>query len=168
MRTAEVRLAALDDEQRSARIRLAEVLQNNPAICFAPRSSITAELCMAAVKQLEQLEKSAQKTGERLIYISGKISGDPLYKQKFNDAEEELINAGYIVCNPARYAPCDVEWSKAMRMVVAIMLQCGGVALLPDWEESRGAKIEERLARDTGIETLPIAGWLKRAADGAK
>jgi hypothetical protein len=50
-----------------------------------------------------------------------------------------------------------------MRIVLAVMLQCDGVALLPDWEDSRGAKIEERLAGELGIETLPIDGWIKRA-----
>jgi hypothetical protein len=100
----------------------------------------------------------------RLIYLSGKISGDPRYEEKFKEAQEILANAGYRVKNPVDFVPARALWAEAMRIVLAVMLQCDGVALLPDWEKSRGAKIEERLAGELGIETLPIADWLKRAA----
>jgi hypothetical protein len=40
------------------------------------------------------------------------------------------------------------------------MLNSDGLALLPDWEESKGARIEERLAREVGIPVKPIEEWI--------
>jgi hypothetical protein len=46
-----------------------------------------------------------------------------------------------------------------MKTVVREMLTCDGVALLPDWKESRGAKIEERLARELEMDVRNISEW---------
>ena len=36
-----------------------------------------------------------------MIYVSGKITGDKNYKQKFEKAANKLISFGYDVFNPA-------------------------------------------------------------------
>jgi len=94
------------------------------------------------------------------IYISGKITGDSNYYKKFLDAENRLYEAGFEPVNPAALAPANADWNKAMRTVVGVMLKCDGIALLPDWKGSRGAVIEERLARDVGLPVKPLAEWL--------
>jgi hypothetical protein len=95
------------------------------------------------------------------IYISGKITGDKNYRKKFFDAEVSLYEAGYYPKDPASCTFRGEDWGFAMRTVLRLMLLSDGVALLPDWEESKGAKIEERLAREVGLPVKPIAEWIK-------
>lgn len=95
------------------------------------------------------------------IYISGKITGDPIYRDKFNGAEEQLRDAGYDVINPASLVPeDDVTWNDAMKVCIAAMMGADGIATLPDWFKSRGARLENKLALDLEIPTRPLYGWL--------
>ena len=96
------------------------------------------------------------------IYISGKITGDNDYRAKFLRAGNKLFDAGYYPVNPALLALKGTPWEKAMRDVLKAMLDCDGVALIPDWKRSKGAKIEERLAREVGIPVKPIEEWIAR------
>jgi hypothetical protein len=41
------------------------------------------------------------------------------------------------------------------------MLKSDGVALLPDWSESKGAMIEASLAQEVGIPVKPIEEWVE-------
>jgi hypothetical protein len=95
------------------------------------------------------------------IYISGKITGDSGYRKKFLDAAASLRRAGYCPLNPAALGlPVD-GWSAAMREALTLMLKSNGVAVLPGWRKSRGAKIEVRLARGLGIPVKPLRKWIK-------
>jgi hypothetical protein len=95
----------------------------------------------------------------RKVYLCGKITGDDDYRSKFFEAEKKLFEAGFYPVNPAAVVPHDTEWEAAMRLAISLMLQCDGVALLPDWEQSRGAKIEKQLAGDLGLLVMPIKNW---------
>jgi hypothetical protein len=97
------------------------------------------------------------------IYISGKITGDSGYRQKFLDAAASLRRAGYCPLNPAPLGMPVDDWSAAMREALRLMLESGGVAVLPGWRKSRGAKIEVHLARGLGIPVKPLREWLKEA-----
>jgi hypothetical protein len=97
--------------------------------------------------------------GKMKIYISGRITGDGNYREKFLDAENRLYGAGHFPLNPAACVSPDTDWNGAMRTAVCLMLKSEGVALLPDWNESKGAIIEVRLAREVGIPVKPIEEW---------
>jgi hypothetical protein len=99
------------------------------------------------------------------IYISGRKTGDYNYREKFLDAEKRLRDAGYNPCNPAALPVPGADWNGAMRAALRLMLESDGVALLPDWQKSKGAKIEARLAREVGIPAKPIEEW--KEATGA-
>jgi hypothetical protein len=95
------------------------------------------------------------------LYIAGKVTGENGYKIKFYNAAMWLRVAGYSVCSPAEHGLENAAWRDAIRCLIPKMLECDGVALLPDWRRSRGAKIEARLAREVGIPVRPVRGWLK-------
>lgn len=88
------------------------------------------------------------------IYIAGKMSGLPDFGYPLFNAEATRLRAlDYIVCNPAENPepPCG-SWNEYMRMAIAQLITCDTIALLPGWENSRGANIERKLAVDLGME----------------
>jgi hypothetical protein len=94
------------------------------------------------------------------IYVCGKITGDPNYREKFFEEDERLHSLGYEPVDPASFIAANEPWEKAMRTAVRAMLLCDGVSLLPDWKKSKGAKIEARLARELGIEVRNSKKWV--------
>jgi hypothetical protein len=98
------------------------------------------------------------------LYICGRVTGDANYQRKFKDAEVELRAASYTdIVNPARLVPDGTCWKEAMRICLKAMLDCDGLALLPDWRDSRGAKIEAYLAINLGIDIKAIEYWYGEA-----
>lgn len=86
------------------------------------------------------------------IYISGPITNDPDFMQKFANAEAEIITAGYEPVNPARHElPEGATWVDYMRQDLKLLCDCDGVYMLENWQESKGAKIEHQLAQDLGL-----------------
>lgn len=72
------------------------------------------------------------------IYIAGKITGDPNFKEKFKEVEEDLIDQGNIVLNPARL-PDGMEYENYMEICFAMIRQADEVHFLDDWRDSKGA-----------------------------
>ena len=81
------------------------------------------------------------------VYISGKITGDANYKQKFKNAENTLLSAGFEVFNPAEQEDTGKSWTWYMRKDIAGLMECDAIFLLKDWEESRGARLEYYIAQ---------------------
>lgn len=93
------------------------------------------------------------------IFISGKVTGDPEYRSKFLKAEQQayqLIARIYMkdnqplrlaILNPAEFVPEHCGWHRAMILCLWKLLFCHHVCLLPDYKDSRGARIEYRFAR---------------------
>jgi len=96
------------------------------------------------------------------IYISGKVTGDLNYMVKFYKAELSLDTAGYEPVNPTALISSKEEWRSAMKKAIRLMLLCDGVALLPDWRKSKGAKIEFKIAKMIGLPIKPLYQWLKK------
>ena len=93
------------------------------------------------------------------IYISGKITGDTNYRAKFFEEANRLLSLGYEPVNPAALVLTDVSWEDAMKIALKAMLLCDGVSLLPCWKESKGAIIEERLARELRMDVRDCEHW---------
>lgn len=84
------------------------------------------------------------------VYISGKITGDPDYQEKFRKATEELVARGWnrwYVVNPAKECKQTWPWWLCMAKDLWLLKGCQTVAMLPDWNESRGAQMEHRWAQ---------------------
>ena len=87
------------------------------------------------------------------VYISGKITGDPDYKQKFKRAEEALAHMGATPINPARL-PEGLDRKFYLPVCLQMLITADVIYLLDDWKESEGAKIEEAVARYQGIPVI--------------
>lgn len=79
------------------------------------------------------------------IYLSGPISNDPDYIQKFMDADRTLHSRGYQVVNPAelyRVLPTDATYEEIMQIDLQLMELCETLVQLPGWEKSLGCNRE--------------------------
>lgn len=101
------------------------------------------------------------------IYICGPITGMPdLNRKAFNDAAERLNSAELVrAVNPhticaditADFKGTPEElWQACMKKDIAELLTCDGVALLPGFSNSRGARLEVVIAESLGIQVHNI------------
>lgn len=92
------------------------------------------------------------------VYISGAVSFIPYEKAKamFSEAEEFINATGeYEAVNPLDFdeAP-DNEWEYYMRKDIKLLCDCEYIYFLPNWNTSRGANLEQLIARQLNIKTL--------------
>lgn len=93
------------------------------------------------------------------IYISGKITGDSGYIEKFKAAEKEIRQQykGCEVINPAvilQTMPESTTYAEYIKISICLLDMCDSVYMLPDWKESKGAYMEYHRAFDMGYEIL--------------
>ncbi len=108
-----------------------------------------------------------RETGKKTVYLAGKITGDPLYRSKFHDAERVMQDMGFIVVNPAMLPSGGFTYEQYMRMTSAMLDECESICLLPDWKESNGAMYEHGRAAAKGKRILFLDD-LKRTVEDVK
>lgn len=79
----------------------------------------------------------------------------------FFEAEKKLQAAGYETENPANNVTDSPTWLNYMRMSLVQISKVDGIALLPEWGQSRGARIEHDLALSLGLEVRYLLDWLE-------
>ena len=102
---------------------------------------------------------------KRKIYLSGPMTGiEPReYRRRFREAETILRRHGYGCINPCRVWPCRFPWLYRLmnallgkRLAYAVVLcydllllmtRADGIAMLPGWQASRGAQIENYVSQ---------------------
>ena len=111
------------------------------------------------------------------LYVSGPITGYPEHNKPLFDAvTTELVGAGHEVLNPHIVCtklddhdclgPCNpsdalLPWEDYLRAdLVAMLLAADGLAMLPAWEASRGARLEHHVATALGWDIRPWEDWL--------
>lgn len=87
------------------------------------------------------------------VYLSGKITGDAGYRQKFEAVQNELTSYGYVVFNPA-VLPDGFEYEDYMSLDLLILSRCDAIYLLRDWKNSPGSKRELEEAKRLGLQIL--------------
>ena len=105
------------------------------------------------------------------IYVSGPMTGLPEFNYPaFREAGEQLWRDGYDVLNPIdaeKHNPTPgqpQEWRWYMRHAIRMLAAADGVALLPGWKKSRGARLEVHIAHTLGLPVQPLESWTGLAA----
>ena len=90
------------------------------------------------------------------IYISGQITEDPNYIEKFNNAQKHLESLDYHVINPVQLVPYDElkKWIDYMLTDLQLLALCDEIYMLDNWERSNGAKIELDIAKVMGLKII--------------
>lgn len=77
------------------------------------------------------------------VYISGAISNDENYKEKFANAEKKLKEMGYDVVNPTVLDSIDgLTYEEYMKLDIDLLDMCDAIYMLKGWEKSCGANRE--------------------------
>lgn len=90
--------------------------------------------------------------GEKVkIYISGPITGKKnLNREAFAQAAAAIRAAGHEAVNPhdlTAHLGDDAPWVEYMKVDIAALVACDAILLLYGWESSRGARLENKIAR---------------------
>ena len=95
------------------------------------------------------------------VYISGPMTGIPDYNfHAFNHEAQRLRSAGYVVVNPAEVNPdTAMTWEQCLRADIKALCDCDTLALMPGWENSKGAHLELHIAHRLGM-TITTVGAL--------
>jgi hypothetical protein len=97
------------------------------------------------------------------VYLSGPMTGMPEFNYPaFHEAARSLRAVGFEVVSPAeKPMEAHAPWVAHMRLDIELMLACAGVVMLPGWEQSKGARIERRLALELDMPVADIATVLR-------
>ena len=90
------------------------------------------------------------------VYLAGPMSGHKDYNYPaFHKAAKRLRAAGHFVLNPAELNPPVKDYRQCLAVDLAwICAHAEAIALMPGWENSRGARVEFDLAIALGIKFI--------------
>lgn len=91
----------------------------------------------------------------KAIYLSGRISGllRSDVEKLFSEAERHYLEQGYKVLSPLRNGLTpDHSWYEHMAQDLLILQEAHAIAMLPNWKESHGARLELAFAKLLNIE----------------
>ena len=94
---------------------------------------------------------------KEVAYISGAITHDPNYKQKFANAQTVLEYLGYVVLNPTS-TPLGLHYDDYMRIDLLLVEIADTIVMLPDWLRSDGATLEHDHAVKLGKRVIQYRG----------
>jgi len=93
----------------------------------------------------------------KTVYISGAISSDPNFVQKFQDASQVVVSAGASRClNPASL-PDGWHYDEYMEHCMLMVRRADVLVMLPCWVESPGAKAERAYAESLRRPVLELS-----------
>lgn len=90
------------------------------------------------------------------LYLSGKMAGLPDNGfGYFNSMAASLRGLGYEVVNPAENDE-EPTWEAYLKKDLASLLTCDKIAVLNNWKDSRGARLEVYVAQQLKIEVVDV------------
>lgn len=98
------------------------------------------------------------------VYLAGPMSHYPDFNYHAFQAHARNLRAvGFEVANPAEINPdTSIGWRASMLRDIPHVLGADCIAVMPDWELSRGARLEVHIAQELGIPTLPVGVLLMK------
>ena len=103
------------------------------------------------------LTSFAEETTCARVYISGPIAHYDLEERKavFKAAKKQLRKMGYLPVNPMDNGlPQPGDWREHMRADIANLLRCQYIYFLPEWQYSKGCRLELDVAMSCGLKVL--------------
>ena len=87
------------------------------------------------------------------VYLSGPMSGLPdLNFPAFHAEAARLRALGHDVVSPAEVNPDhSMPWEQCLRADIKALCDCDTIALMPGWENSKGAHLELHVAHRIGL-----------------
>lgn len=118
------------------------------------------------------------------LYLAGPMSGLPSLNFPAFHAEAARLRAlGYEIINPAEInAGADeavafdkmtpeerkAHWCKCMKLDIRELMTCDGIALMPGWWRSEGAKLECQIASKVGMAVYDVCDLVEPLAAPAQ
>lgn len=101
------------------------------------------------------------------LYVAGPMSNLPeLNFPAFHAEAARLRRLGLEIVNPAEInADPSADWLECMRKDIRELVTCDGIAPLPGWKRSRGATVEQTLARGLGLRIFQARHLIGLAGD---
>lgn len=83
------------------------------------------------------------------VYLAGKVTGEDYNNvvTKFEAYEQKIKEKGHEVISPVKIVPPTAKWEDAIIMCLKALAKADAVYFLPDWTQSRGARIEYAIAK---------------------
>lgn len=109
-------------------------------------------------KMLSFVKSATKKNSIKTVYIAGKVTGlpyDEVY-EKFRTCQLKLEANGYLVINPCDMISKNENWDTAMLLCLHLIQFADYITLLPDWVESKGARMEKEVATLIGLQFLAL------------
>lgn len=101
-----------------------------------------------------------------VIYVAGPMTGLPDFNYPAFDAAAANLEAlGHEVLNPTSAEKhndtgAPQAWDWYMRRALYLVIQADAIALLPGWENSRGATLEHQIGVALGLDIRTLGDWL--------
>jgi len=95
---------------------------------------------------------------ETKFYLAGPMAGIAEHNYPaFHDAAKRLRAIGFEVVNPAELeGEQGLEWAWYLKRDIPHLLKCDAVAVLDNWWNSRGARLETQIAAELGMPIIPV------------
>lgn len=96
------------------------------------------------------------------VYLSGPMTGYPENNfPAFHETAAKLRAKGLKVMSPAEVNTNGGDWNACLRADIKVLMDCAAVALMPGWENSKGAHLELHIAHALGMRVLFVADLLR-------
>lgn len=97
------------------------------------------------------------------VYIAGPISNTKDYDKTFKKRELLLKSFGYEVLNPVEHIRRFVyihgyqpDYAEILHLDIMALSECDGINMLPNWQNSAGARREYDYAVEHGIKIIQV------------